>query len=121
MYAIRSYYAAGKPLVVSMGSTAASGGYWIAANADKIYAEASSLTGSIGVFGLYATADKALANLGIHSDGLGTTDFTGLDPSRPLPEHVRHLVQMGVENTYHRFVQLVAEGRGMTPDSYNFV
>ncbi len=113
--------AAGKPLVVSMGSTAASGGYWIAANADKIFAEPSTLTGSIGVFGLYATADKALAKLGIRSDGLGTTDFTGLDPSRPLPEHVKQLVQMSVEDTYRRFVQLVAEGRGMTPDAVDKV
>lgn len=112
---------AGKPLVVSMGSTAASGGYWMAANADKIFAEPSTLTGSIGVFGMFATFDQALAKLGVHSDGLGTTDQSGLSPLRPLPEHIQQLVQMNVENTYQRFIGLVAEGRGMTPDEVDHI
>jgi len=107
---------AGKPLVVSMGSTAASGGYWMAANADRIYAAPSTLTGSIGVFGLFATVDQALAKLGVHTDGQGTTDQSGLSPLRPLPQHIQQLVQMNVENTYQRFINLVAEGRGLTPD-----
>lgn len=106
---------AGKPVVVSMGSYAASGGYWISADADKIFASPSTLTGSIGVFGLFATAEKALAQFGISSDGLGTTDFVGLSPARALPDHMAQAIQLNVENTYRRFVDLVAHGRGMTP------
>lgn len=107
---------AGKPVVVSMGSYAASGGYWISADADKIFASPSTLTGSIGVFGLFATAEKALAQFGISSDGLGTTDFVGLSPARALPEHVSQAIQLNVENTYHRFVELVAKGRGLSEE-----
>jgi protease-4 len=104
-----------------MGSTAASGGYWIAADADKIYAEPSTITGSIGGFGMFLTADKALNSLGIHTDGLGTTDFTGISPTQPLPDHIKQIVQMNVENTYQRFLDLVAEGRGMTPEQVDKV
>lgn len=114
--ALLAYKATGKPLVISMGSVAASGGYWISANADRIFAEPSTITGSIGVFGMFMTGDKALNALGIHADGVGTTDFTGLSPAQPFPEHIKQLIQMNVENTYQRFLGLVAEGRGMTPD-----
>ncbi len=109
--------AAGKPVVVSMGSMAASGGYWIAADADRIVAEPTTITGSIGVFGLFASIDKALEYVGIHTDGIATTDFAGIDPSRPLPDHVKQVIQMNVENTYQRFIQLVAKGRNMTPQA----
>lgn len=109
--------AANKPLVVSMGGMAASGGYWIAADADKIIAEPMTITGSIGVFGMFATIDKALEYFGIHTDGIATTEFAGIDPSRPLPEHIKQVVQLNVENTYQKFINLVAEGRGMTPDA----
>jgi len=119
--ALLAFKASGKPLVVSMGSTAASGGYWIAADADKIYAEPSTITGSIGVFGMFLTADKALNSVGIHTDGLGTTDFTGISPTQPLPDHIKQIVQMNVENTYQRFLDLVAEGRGMTPEQVDKV
>ncbi|MFL9593992.1 signal peptide peptidase SppA [Aeromonas schubertii] len=107
---------ASKPVVISMGSYAASGGYWISADADKIFASPSTLTGSIGVFGLFATAEKALAQFGISSDGLGTTDFVGLSPARALPEHVSQAIQLNVENTYQRFVELVAKGRGLSAE-----
>ena len=109
--------AANKPLVVSMGGMAASGGYWIAADADKIIAEPMTITGSIGVFGMFASIDKALEYFGIHTDGIATTEFAGIDPSRPLPEHIKRVVQLNVENTYQKFINLVAEGRGMTPDA----
>jgi protease IV len=108
---------AGKPVVVSMGSMAASGGYWIAADADRIFAEPTTLTGSIGVFGLFASFDKALEYVGIHTDGIATTDFAGIDPSRPLPDHIKQVIQMNVENTYQRFIELVAKGRKMTPEA----
>ena len=109
--------AAGKPVVVSMGSMAASGGYWIAADADRIVAEPTTITGSIGVFGLFASIDKALEYVGIHTDGIATTDFAGIDPTRPLPDHDNQVIQMNVENTYQRFIQLVAKGRNMSPQA----
>lgn len=112
---LQAIKAAGKPVVVSMGSMAASGGYWIAADANRILAEPTTLTGSIGVFGLFASFDKALEYVGVHTDGIATTDFAGIDPSRPLPEHVKQVIQMNVENTYQRFIELVAKGRKMSP------
>jgi len=84
---------AGKPLVVSMGSVAASGGYWIATSSDEIWAAPETITGSIGIFGIYPTIDKPLAKyLGVHTDGVGTTRFTdALRPDRPLdPAIARH-------------------------------
>lgn len=106
--------AKGKPVVVSMGSLAASGGYWMATAADRIIAEPTTLTGSIGVFGLFASIENALAYVGIHSDGVASTDFAGIDPSRPLPEHVQQVIQMNINNTYQRFITLVAASRKMS-------
>src|SRR5690606_27405095 len=69
--------AAGKPVIVSMGSLAASGGYWMSAPADEIWATPTTLTGSIGVFGIFPTFEKTLENLGVHVDGIATTDLAG--------------------------------------------
>ncbi|WP_421302662.1 signal peptide peptidase SppA [Aeromonas veronii] len=107
---------AGKPVVVSMGSYAASGGYWISADADKIFASPTTLTGSIGVFGMFATIDKALAQFGVHTDGVGTTDYVGVGPTRALPDHVGQAIQLSVEDTYQRFIGLVSRGRGLSPE-----
>ncbi|WOX49268.1 signal peptide peptidase SppA [Aeromonas sp. XH] len=107
---------AGKPVVISMGSYAASGGYWISADADKIFASPTTLTGSIGVFGMFATIDKALSQYGVHTDGVGTTDFVGIGLTRALPEHVGEAIQLSVEDTYQRFVGLVGKGRGLSPE-----
>ncbi|NJI22148.1 signal peptide peptidase SppA [Aeromonas veronii] len=107
---------AGKPVVVSMGSYAASGGYWISADADKIFASPTTLTGSIGVFGMFATIDKALAQFGVHTDGVGTTDYVGVGPTRALPDHVAQAIQLSVEDTYQRFIGLVSKGRGLSPE-----
>lgn len=107
---------AGKPVVISMGSYAASGGYWISADADKIFASPTTLTGSIGVFGMFATIDKALSQYGVHTDGVGTTDFVGIGLTRALPEHVGEAIQLSVEDTYQRFVDLVGKGRGLSPE-----
>ncbi|WP_107851967.1 signal peptide peptidase SppA [Oceanimonas marisflavi] len=114
--ALLRFKESGKPLVVSMGSTAASGGYWIAADADKIYAAPTTLTGSIGVFGLFLTFEDALAKLGLNTDGVGTTDFVGAGLTTGLPEHARELIQLGVEHTYDQFVTLVANGRELKPE-----
>ncbi|MBL0457744.1 signal peptide peptidase SppA [Aeromonas enteropelogenes] len=107
---------AGKPVVISMGSYAASGGYWISADADKIFASPTTLTGSIGVFGMFATIDKALSQYGVHTDGIGTTDYVGVGLTRALPEHVSQAIQLSVEDTYQRFVDLVGKGRGLSPE-----
>lgn len=106
----------GKPVVISMGSYAASGGYWISADADKIFASPTTLTGSIGVFGMFATIDKALSQYGVHTDGVGTTDFVGVGLTRALPDHVGEAIQLSVEDTYQRFVGLVGKGRGLSPE-----
>ena len=107
---------AGKPVVISMGSYAASGGYWISADADKIFASPTTLTGSSGVFGMFATIDKALSQYGVHTDGVGTTDFVGVGLTRALPDHVGEAIQLSVEDTYQRFVGLVGKGRGLSPE-----
>src|SRR3546814_12361329 len=68
---------AGKPVVVSMGDLAASGGYWISMNADRIYADPSTITGSIGIFGMIPTIPRTLEKIGVHTDAVGTTRFAG--------------------------------------------
>ena len=107
--------AAGKPVVVSMGHLAASGGYWISMNADVIYADPSTITGSIGVFGLLPNFTRTLDRMGIHTDGVGTTRLAGaFDPTRPMEPEVGRLVQASVEKIYADFVGKVADGRDST-------
>lgn len=104
----------GKPLVVSMGAIAASGGYWIAADADEIWASQSTITGSIGIFGAIPTFEKTLANLGVYSDGIGTTPMAaGLDLTQPLPEQLKTAIQQTIVHNYDQFLQIVADGREM--------
>jgi protease-4 len=109
---------AGKPLVVSMGSVAASGGYWIATSSDEIWAAPETITGSIGIFGMYPTIDKPLAkHLGIHTDGVGTTRFTDtLRPDRPLDPAVADIAQQYIDNGYRDFLARVSRARKMTPE-----
>ena len=109
---------AGKPVFVSMGSIAASGGYWIAAPADQIWATPTTITGSIGIFGAFPTFEKSLKSLGITSDGVGTTRLSdAFDPSRPLNDLVAQSMNQMIEQGYRRFVQRVAEGRNMKPEA----
>ena len=106
----------GIPVVVSMGSVAASGGYWIAAEVDRILATPATITGSIGVFGIVPTIDQSLASLGIYSDGVGTTDIAAMTQlDRPLTQQTKAIIQSGVDNIYTRFITLVANGRDSTP------
>tara|TARA_B110000444_G_scaffold136727_1_gene128366 strand:+ start:10121 stop:11983 length:1863 start_codon:yes stop_codon:yes gene_type:complete len=106
----------GIPVVVSMSSAAASGGYWIAAEADRILAMPTTITGSIGVWGVVPTIDQSLAKLGIYSDGVGTTDIAAMmELDRPLTEQTKLIIQSGVDNIYTRFITLVANGRDSTP------
>ncbi|MBL4942417.1 MAG: signal peptide peptidase SppA [Colwellia sp.] len=106
--------AAGKPVVASMGTYAASGGYWISAPADKIYAAPSTITGSIGIFGMMMTFEDSLSKLGIHTDGVGTTDISGFGPTQPLSEGIAQLFQLSINKGYQDFITLVATNRNMT-------
>jgi len=108
---------AGKPVVVSMGSYAASGGYWISASADEIWASPTTITGSIGIFGMLPTFEEPLGKLGIHRDGVGTTKLSGaFDVGKPLRDDVGKAIQNSIENGYSRFLNIVAEGRNMTKE-----
>lgn len=103
---------AGKPVVVSMGDLAASGGYWISMNADRIYANPSTITGSIGIFGLIPTIPRALAKIGVHTDGVGTTKFAGaFDITRPLDPEVGQVIQSVIDKGYRDFTGRVAKAR----------
>lgn len=105
---------AGKPVVVSMASVAASGGYWVSMDSDEIWAHDSTITGSIGIFGLIPTIDKPLAKIGVYTDGVGTTPLAGgfrLD--RPLPDAVKAIVQASIEHGYREFIEGVAAARGL--------
>ncbi len=109
---------AGKPVFVSMGSVAASGGYWIAAPADQIWATPTTITGSIGIWGAFPTFERSLKSLGITSDGVGTTKLSdAFDPSRPLNDLVAQSMRQIIEQSYRRFIQRVAEGRNMRPEA----
>ncbi|KGO34430.1 MAG: signal peptide peptidase SppA [Desulfoprunum sp.] len=102
----------GKPLVVSMGTMAASGGYWIAADADQIWAAPTTLTGSIGIFGAIPTFENTLADLGVHSDGIGTTPLaSGLNLARPLSPQLKQTIQLSVDHGYRQFLAIVEQGR----------
>ena len=105
----------GVPIVVSMGGAAASGGYWIAAAADEIWAMPSTITGSIGVFSAFPTFDGVLDYVGATVDGVGTTTMAGsLDPARPLDENSERIFQAVVDGIYREFLSLVATARNMT-------
>ncbi|MDO9518844.1 MAG: signal peptide peptidase SppA [Pseudohongiella sp.] len=116
--ALEQLQQAGKPVVVSMGGTAASGGYWIAATADEIWASPATVTGSIGVIGIIPTFEDALDYLGVGVDGVGTTALSRAgDPLSGLNETMQVIFQSNVEDAYRRFLQLVADGRNMSvPD-----
>ena len=108
----------GKRVVVSMGNVAASGGYWIAMAADEVWASPSTITGSIGVFGILPTFHKPLQDLGIHTDGVGTTEMAGkMRLDMPLDPSLRRIFQQAVERTYDNFIGLVADARGMSADA----
>ena len=104
---------AGKPVIVSMSSTAASGGYYIAMNADEIWASPTTLTGSIGVFAVLPTFERTLAKIGVRTDGVGTTPLSGsFRLERSLTDQQRELLQLTIDHEYNSFIALVAEARG---------
>lgn len=113
---------AGKPVVVSMGNLAASGGYWISMNADRIFADESTITGSIGIFGLFFNVPQAMQKVGLNTDGVGTTWLAGaFDPTRPLDPRVGELIQTVINKGYADFIGKVADARGKTPEEIDLI
>ncbi|NAX21422.1 signal peptide peptidase SppA [Vibrio sp. V39_P1S14PM300] len=108
--------ATGKPVVVSMSSVAASGGYWISMSADKIVAQPTTLTGSIGIFSVITTFEKGLNKLGVYTDGVGTSPFSGVGLTTGLNDGASQALQLGIEHGYQRFISLVGKHRGMSVD-----
>ncbi|MDO6693671.1 signal peptide peptidase SppA [Aliiglaciecola sp. 3_MG-2023] len=113
---VENLKAANKPVVALMSTYAASGGYWISATADEIWAAPSTITGSIGIFGMFMTFEDSLDYLGIHSDGVGTTDFAGLSVTKALDPRVGQVIQMSINHGYQDFLNLVATSRNMSVD-----
>ena len=119
---INAFKATGRPVVVSMGDLAASGGYYIAAPADEIWASPATITGSIGIFGLFPTAPRAVKNLGIGTDGVGTTPLSGeLRIDRPIGPAASQLLQSVIEHGYEDFLARVSGGRKMTRDQVDAI
>jgi len=114
--------AAGKPVVVSMSSIAASGGYWIAMTADRIYATPYTITGSIGVLGMFPTFQRSLDAIGITTDGLGTTPWAGqFRGDRELSDDAKALFQLLINKTYDKFISNVALHREMDKDDVDHI
>jgi protease-4 len=113
---------AGKPVVVSMGDVAASGGYWISLAADEIIADAATITGSIGVIAMLPTAERALDKLGVHTSGVSTTWLgSGFDPRRALEPRMEKLIQTSVDHIYFEFTRRAAEARKQTREQIDAV
>ncbi|WP_457447539.1 signal peptide peptidase SppA [Roseateles sp. P5_E4] len=113
---------AGKPVVVSMGDVAASGGYWISMASDTVIADAGTITGSIGVFGMLPTAEGLMDKLSLHTGGVTTTWLAGgYDPRRPLDPRLQATVQASIDNIYGRFTSLAAQARKSTPEKIDAV
>jgi len=114
--------AAGKPVVVSMSGYAASGGYYISAPADEIWASPATLTGSIGIFAIIPTVDRTLGKIGVSVDGVGTTPLSGqLRFDRPLGEEARALLQSQISRGYDEFLARVASGRNKTHEQVDAI
>jgi protease-4 len=119
---IEALKAAGKPVVASMGDLAASGGYYIAAPANRIVASASTITGSIGVFAAIPTFDRTLGKVGVNVDGVGTTELSGvMRLDRPMDPQLRDYAQLSVQHIYDVFLARVSEGRGKSRDDVHAV
>ena len=113
---------AGKPVVASMSSMAASGGYWISVAADRIYASPYTITGSIGIFGMLPTFQRSLGAVGISTDGFGTSPLAGqFRVDRALSDEAKMLVQASIDSSYRNFITRVADHRNMTPEDVDLV
>ncbi|MDH3619941.1 MAG: signal peptide peptidase SppA [Gammaproteobacteria bacterium] len=114
---IEALQEAGKPVVASMDSVAASGGYWISVVADRVIASPATVTGSIGIFGMVPTFQRTLEAVGVATDGVGTTPWSGeLRGDREMGEHTKQVFQMIIEDGYEDFISGVAEHRELEKD-----
>jgi protease-4 len=105
-----------------MGDVAASGGYWIAMDGDEIWAEPTTITGSIGIFGLVLTIPETLAKIGVHTDGVGTTPLAGtFDIRRPLSPELESILTSAIRHGYDEFIGRVAKARGQTPEAIDAI
>ena len=119
---LQALRAAGKPVVVSMGGLAASGGYYISAPADEIWASPATLTGSIGIFAIIPTVDKTLGKVGVNVDGVGTTPLASqMRLDRPLGPEARALLQAEIERGYDVFLERVSTGRKKTREQIDSI
>ncbi len=117
---VELFKATGRPVVVSMANVAASGGYWISMNADTIYADESTITGSIGIFGLMMRAPRGLDKIGVHSDGVSTTPWAGaFDFARAIDEPTKQVIQSVINHGYAQFIGKVAKARKQSPEAIN--
>ncbi|MFG6485359.1 signal peptide peptidase SppA [Roseateles sp. BYS78W] len=113
---------AGKPVIVSMGDVAASGGYWISTSSDAVIADPGTITGSIGVFSLLPTAEGLMDKLSLHTGGVTTTWLAGgYDLRRPLDPRLQTVIQSSIDNVYSRFTVLAAQARKSTPEKIDTV
>ncbi len=104
----------GKPVIVSMGAMAASGGYWISSTADYIIADANTITGSIGIFTMFPTFENSIKKLGVHADGVSTTELAKTSAFSPLAKPVQDIYQTEIEYGYDRFLEIVSKGRQLS-------
>lgn len=113
---------AGKPVVVSMGNVAASGGYWISMSSDEVIADAATVTGSIGVVAIFPTAEKVMEKIGVHTAGAPTTWMgDAFNPLRPLNPRFGEVIQMSIENIYSDFTSKAAVARKTSADKIDAV
>ena len=101
----------GKPVIVSMGAMAASGGYWISSTADYIIADANTITGSIGIFAMFPTFENSIKKIGVNADGVSTTELANTSAFSPLAKSVQDIYQTEIEHGYDRFLEIVSKGR----------
>ena len=119
---IRALQEEGKPVVASMSSVAASGGYVISMYADRVIASPSTITGSIGIFGMFPTYQRTLDAIGIATDGIGSTPWSGeLRPDRAMSDQAKHLFQLVINDGYQDFIDSVADSRGMEIDAVDAI
>ncbi|AUX72870.1 signal peptide peptidase SppA [Erwinia pyrifoliae] len=107
---------AGKPVVVSMGGMAASGGYWVSTPANYIIASPNTLTGSIGIFGVINTVESSLDAIGVHTDGVATSPLADVASTKALPPEVQQMMQLSIDKGYQNFIGLVAKSRNKTSE-----
>lgn len=104
----------GKPVIVSMGAMAASGGYWISSTSDYIIADANTITGSIGIFAMFPTFENSIKKIGVNADGVSTSELANISAFSPLAKPVQDIYQTEIEHGYDRFLEIVSKGRQLS-------